>query len=198
MRTSNGGIPVPVELVSFSAIQEGGRVYLNWQTATELNNSMFEVQRKTEDTDWLTIGYIPGAGTTTEMQKYEYIDDCYGVPGGSNLIFRLKQIDFNGDFEYSDEISIEKLILKEYRLYQNYPNPFNASTSIKYSIPVESIVTLEILDVLGKRTALLVHESKNAGVYETVWNAADVSSGIYFIRIRVGSFTETKKMLLLK
>ena len=195
-RTKNGG--TPVELISFLGFQGNGKVYLNWQTETELNNLMFEVQRKVEDTDWLTIGYKPGAGTTTELQHYEYIDDCYGIPGGSNLLYRLKQVDFNGNYKYSNEISIDKLALKEHTLNQNYPNPFNPSTSISYSIPLQSLVEIKVYDILGRNIKTLVNEEKPAGAYLIEFNADGITSGIYFYTLKAGSFIQTKKMILIK
>lgn len=198
LRTLNGGAGIPVELISFTGLQENGCVYLNWQTATEKNNFMFEIQRKIEETEWLTIGYKPGTGTTTELKNYEYKDDCYGIPGGLKLKYRLKQIDFTGEYEYSSEITIEKLALNTFAIERNYPNPFNSSTTIKYSIPTKADVIIEIIDVLGKRVTLLVNETKNAGMYEAVWSANNVTSGIYFYRIKAGTFTDTKKMILLK
>jgi hypothetical protein len=81
---------------------------------------------------------------------------------------------------------------------QNYPNPFNPITSIKYSIPKESDVKLEILNILGEQVDLLVNETKTAGSYEAIWNAINLSSGIYFYRIISGNFALVKKMVLMK
>ena len=92
----------------------------------------------------------------------------------------------------SEEIPIE------FALEQNYPNPFNPVTTIKYSIPTESKVKLEILNLLGEQVELLVNETKPVGLYEANWNASNISSGIYFYRIQAGEFIQTKKMILLK
>jgi hypothetical protein len=90
----------------------------------------------------------------------------------------------------------------DYALYQNYPNPFNPSTSIRYTISSNQFVSLKAYDVLGNKVATLINEEKPAGNYEVNFSAtggaSQLSSGIYFYKLTAGSFTETKKMLLLK
>ena len=81
---------------------------------------------------------------------------------------------------------------------QNYPNPFNPSTKIQYAIPRAGDVQLVVYDVIGRQVATLVNEFKTAGIYTVDFNASSLSSGIYFYRIKSGSFTDTKKMLLVK
>ena len=121
----------------------------------------------------------------------------------SSISYRLKQIDFDGSFEYSQEVVITNLAPNEFALEQNYPNPFNPITRIKYSIPSGvksemSEVKLIIYDLLGREIEILVNEEMIPGVYEVVWNAADYSSGIYYYQLKTDNFVETKKMLLLK
>ncbi len=189
---------VPVELISFTGNSTNGNVTLNWSTATETNNMMFEIERASSLTthvqDWRMIGFVEGKGTTTERQEYSYINK--NVSAGKYL-YRLKQIDFDGTFEYSSEIEVDAAPAS-FSLEQNYPNPFNPSTKIIYSIPQKSFVTLIVFDPLGSIIAELVSEEKEAGRYEIDFNASDLSSGIYFYKIEAGSFIETKKMILLK
>jgi hypothetical protein len=85
-----------------------------------------------------------------------------------------------------------------YNLFANYPNPFNPSTTIKYSIPEASFTTITIYDALGNEVSSLVNETKSAGTYEVEFNAADLSSGIYYYTLQAGSFAQTKKMILIK
>jgi hypothetical protein len=87
---------------------------------------------------------------------------------------------------------------KTFLLEQNYPNPFNPSTTIRYQLPVASEVKLEVYDVLGKKVATLVSERQAAGYYQYVWNADGLTSGVYFYRLQAGTFTQTKKMILVK
>ena len=200
--TDNSG-GVPVELTSFTADVKNQEVHLQWQTASELNNLGFEIERKSDKNDWRMIGFKKGKGTTTEIQNYLFIDDLFEVES-KHLYYRLKQIDLNGKFEYSQIVEVEVEILNEYLLLQNYPNPFNPSTIIIYQIPEISFVTIEVIDVLGNEIEILVNEEKPIGSYEVEFNAANLPSGIYFYRLQVyapgraGSFIETKKMVLLK
>jgi len=110
----------------------------------------------------------------------------------------LKQIDFDGTFEYSDAVEVDIVVPDVYSLHQNYPNPFNPSTTIKYQIPELSFVTLKVYDVLGNEVSILVSEEKVIGSYEVELDATGLPSGAYFYRLQAGSFVETKKMVLVK
>ena len=192
---------VPVELTSFTAISQTGKVYLNWTTATELNNLGFEIERKIlnnqNEGEWIRIGFVEGNGTTTETEEYFYIDNINTIQA-SSLSYRLKQIDFLGSYEYSDEVYVESLAPTDFVLEQNYPNPFNPSTSIKYGVAVKSHIVMKVFNALGSEVAILINEEKPAGSYEVELDAANLPSGIYFYRLQTGDFIETKKMMLLK
>jgi photosystem II stability/assembly factor-like uncharacterized protein len=199
--STNGGVwiytdslLIPVELSGFTAVANEGNVELNWTTATELNNSGFELQRSVNDEGFEKIAFIPGFGTTTEPKAYSYSDEnIFG-----SLKYRLKQFDFNGDYEYSKIIKVNSLIDLLFELQQNYPNPFNPSTKIKYSVPQSSTVIIRVYDILGNEIETLVNEKKPVGSYEINWSSENLPSGIYFYRLQAGNFIETKKMLLLK
>jgi hypothetical protein len=186
---------VPVELVSFSAFTAADVVTLNWSTSTELNNHGFEIDRSTDKRNWRTIGFREGKGTTSEPQLYSYSDILDIV--SSKLYYRLKQIDFNGEFKYSDIVEVE-IAPSEFTLSQNFPNPFNPTTSIKYQIPELSFVKLKVYDVLGNKVVALVNEEKPAGSYEVEFDASKLVSGIYFYKLQAGNFVEIKKMVLLR
>jgi photosystem II stability/assembly factor-like uncharacterized protein len=98
------------------------------------------------------------------------------------------------------EVKVEREISAPltFTLKQNYPNPFNPSTNISFSIPYKSFVSLKIFDLLGREVATIFSEEISAGYYTRKWNAANISSGIYFYRLQAGSFTETKKLILLR
>jgi photosystem II stability/assembly factor-like uncharacterized protein len=195
--TTNGGqgIPVPVELLSFSGVSNGDEVILNWSTATELNNHIFEIQRKTESQEFYSIGFLEGHGTTTEPQNYTYTDK--NVERG-RYYYRLKQEDFIGSFQYSNEIEIDVSGYLTFQLAQNYPNPFNPVTSIQYSVSSRQFVTLKVYDALGNEIMTLVNEEKPVGNYEVEFNGTGFSSGVYFYKLSAGSFVETKKMIHMK
>jgi len=198
---------VPVELLSFSSAVVDNDVTLHWATATEINNSGFEIQRSLTPTPsqkegaFETIGFVPGFGTTTEPKSYSFADE--NLSSGIYQ-YRLKQIDFDGSFEYSNTIEVEIAVPLEFSLEQNYPNPFNPSTKINYSIPVNSFVQLKIYDLLGREVAILVNEEKQAGVYEVEFNSQQTTdnkqlpSGVYYYQLKAGEFIQTRKMLLLK
>jgi hypothetical protein len=197
---------IPVELISFNANVSGNHVHLAWATASETNNMGFEVERQVHSPqssvgNWKKIGFVEGTGTTTENQFYSFVDENL-KPGSYS--YRLKQIDYDGTFEYSQTVEIEITSPNGFALFQNYPNPFNPSTVISWQLPVSSLVTLKIYDVLGKEVATLVNKEMEAGSYEIEFsagsfgNASEISSGTYFYRLQAGGFTETKKLLLLK
>jgi hypothetical protein len=187
--------PLPVELVSFRGTATAQGVQLTWQTASEQNNAGFEVQRRSEKaSEWQVLGFVRGAGTTAEAQSYTFLDKS----ASGKVQYRLKQIDFDGQFEYSNVIEVDAGLPKVFALEQNYPNPFNPSTTIRYQLPVASEVKLEVYDVLGKKIATLVNERQSAGSYQVVWNASGLSSGTYFYRLQAGTFVETKKMMLVR
>jgi hypothetical protein len=197
---------LPVELSSFSAKLNSGTVTLNWRTETEVNNYGFEVERKTQDVRserWEKIGFVDGYGNTNSPKEYSFIDKS--PTGGRQLSYRLKQIDNDGSYEYSNIVEVE-FVPTEFALYQNYPNPFNPTTTIKYSIPSvtlrqaqsDIIVTIIVYDVLGNEIATLVNEEKPAGYYETEFNATGIASGMYIYRMQAGTFVRIKKMMILK
>ncbi|GBD86102.1 hypothetical protein BMS3Abin03_00011 [bacterium BMS3Abin03] len=196
---------VPVEITSFTATSESGKVTLNWTTATETNNLGFEIERKAvlntpeggTSGNWVRIGFVEGAGTTTEINNYNYVDNVSDLNANS-LIYRLKQIDYDGSYKYSDEVFINDIAPATYQLLQNYPNPFNPTTIISYGIPVKSNVVLKVFDLLGNEVATLVNEEKPAGTYEVEWNASGLSSGVYFYRLVTDNFIEIKKMILVR
>jgi photosystem II stability/assembly factor-like uncharacterized protein len=186
---------IPVELVSFNADVWSGNVTLSWSTASEVNNFGFEVQRSIDNTDFLTIGFVNGYGTTTELNDYTYTDQNV-TPG--KYYYRLKQVDFDGTFEYSNIVEAEVVGPVDFSLNQNYPNPFNPSTVISFSIPVSDYVTIKIYDMLGNEVGVIVNEELPAGTHTAEFEIEGISSGTYFYRIQAGSYSDTKKMIFLK
>lgn len=185
---------VPVELSSFTASVSGLSVTLSWTTATELNNNGFEIQKKVAN-NFVTVGFVKGKGTTTEQQKYSYTDK---QTEAGKYTYRLKQIDFNGTFEYSKEVEVTVVFGMNYTLSQNYPNPFNPTTKISYSIPQNGYVNLNVYDALGNLIKELVSEQKEAGYFDVQFDGSNLSSGIYYYQIKVGNFTDTKKLVIMK
>ncbi len=185
---------LPVELTEFTGRKSEQGVELAWRTASELNNSGFEVERKSNGADWNTLGFVRGNGTTTEAQSYSFLDRM----ASGKVQYRLKQIDFDGQFEYSNVIEVDAGLPKVFALEQNYPNPFNPTTVISYQLPVAGNVSLKLYDVLGKEVMTLVNGRQEAGAYNFNFNASSLSSGVYFYRLQSGNFVQTKKMMLVK
>lgn len=186
---------VPVELTSFTAQAVKGKVELNWSTATETNNHGYEIQRSADKQNFTTVGFVRGAGTTTERQSYTFEDN---YTGQSKVYYRLKQVDFNGTFWLSDVIEISNLIPIEFGISQNYPNPFNPSTTIEFQLPVDAKVMIKVYDILGSEVATLVDQFKEAGYHKLNFNGSALASGTYFFRIKANDFVQTKKMILMK
>lgn len=194
-----GETGMPVELMSFTAAAGMGEVELAWKTATEVNNHGFDIERSETGSgrrgNWTTIGFVEGNGTTNTSKQYTYIDK---TPSSGTYYYRLKQIDRDGKFEYSNQIEITVGAPKELSLLQNYPNPFNPATTITYQLPTNGLTTLTVYDGLGREAAILVNEVKEAGTYSTVFNASRLSSGVYFARLQNGETIQLKAMLLMK
>ncbi len=187
---------VPVELTSFTAnVNTSGQVVLNWTTATELNNQMFEIQRSADNNQFITIGYVDGQGTTTEPQEYSYVDKTVET---GKYFYRLKQIDFGGQYEYSDVTEVDVNGPLTYSLEQNYPNPFNPSTVIKYSVANAGHVRLVVYNLVGEEVSVLVNGMVDAGFYQVSFDASNLPSGIYLYKLEAPGFVQIKKMMLMK
>ncbi|MBX2977284.1 MAG: T9SS type A sorting domain-containing protein [Ignavibacteriaceae bacterium] len=193
--------PLPVELTSFNAIVEKNNITLTWQTATEQNNYGFEVERSavcSQNEEWKTIGFIEGNGNSNSPNNYSFTDNS---PLSGLVKYRLKQIDNDGSFTYSESVEVEiENIPTEYTLYQNYPNPFNPSTTIKFGLPKDSHVILEIFNILGEKVATLINQEMQAGFHNFQFSIFNfqLSSGIYVYRLKAGEFVQSRKLLMIK
>lgn len=185
---------IPVELISFRASVFEGAVELNWMTATETNNSGFEIQRNSGG-NFESIDFVDGKGTTAELNSYSYIDR--DVPVGT-YTYRLKQIDFDGSFEYSQIVEVTIPAPVAFAMEQNYPNPFNPSTRIKFAIPEESEVRLSVYNTLGQEVAEILSGRLREGFHEVEFDAGSLTSGIYFYRLEAEKFVDVKKMIIIK
>ena len=209
---------LPVELVSFEGDTSEDGVMLNWETATEVNNYGFEIERNTsllfpsqEGKDWSKIGFVHGYGTTNSPKKYSFTDT--DLPDANEADYRLKQIDNDGAFTYSKTVtvdlpnitSVKDKVKYEFSVEQNYPNPFNPTTTITFTIPFvgnayyASITKLIVYDILGKEVATLVNQKLLPGNHSVTFDASNLSSGMYFYKLKVGEkYNSVKKMMLIK
>jgi len=176
-------------LTSFTALPNANSVTLNWSTSSELNNAEFKIERTVEKNKFVSIGFVPGHGTTTEAKDYRFVDA--NLTAG-NYSYRLKQVDFNETFSYPDEVNVTAPV--QFELAQNYPNPFNPGTTIKFSIPQSSSVSLKIFNTLGQEVSTLINQNMESGVHIINFDATQLNSGIYFYTLEAGSYSEVRKM----
>jgi photosystem II stability/assembly factor-like uncharacterized protein len=190
---------IPVELISFTASVINNKIILNWSTASENNNHGFEIERSYDGENFFKIGFVNGSGTTTEPGGYTFTDQ----PINSNIYYRLKQIDFDGSYEYSSVVEVYGLTPDNFYLAQNHPNPFNPSTAIQFSLPVEASVTVKLFNMLGEELTEIVNQDFSAGIHTVKFTSENLSSGTYLYILKAAGingiiFNDTRKMLLLK
>ncbi|MHC1738629.1 MAG: S8 family serine peptidase [Ignavibacteriaceae bacterium] len=193
-------VPIPVEMTSFTAEASNGFVSLKWETATETNNQGFRIERRRSGTEsWSDAGFVEGHGSTAQAQSYTFVDKNSSV---GKFEYRLKQVDFNGTFEYSKVVEVEVGLPTAYVLDQNYPNPFNPNTTINYSIPEKADINISIYSAIGEFITTLVGETKEAGYYTVEFDASKLASGTYIYQLTAsgsnGKTVQSKKMILMK
>ena len=189
---------LPVELTSFNSAVHGKEVNLTWKTATEVNSYGFEIQKsevRSQNGGWEKVGFVQASGNSNSPREYTFSDN--NLQEGKYQ-YRLKMIDNDGTFEYSNIIEAEIIAPKEFTLSQNYPNPFNPVTTINYSLPIDSKVMLVVYSINGEKVAELVNEMQTAGSYNIPFSATGLASGTYLYRLQAGAFVQTKKMIILK
>ena len=194
--------PFPVELTSFTGKFVDGKVLLTWETATETNNKGFEIERKKDKGEWTKIGFVEGNGSVDEPQSYSFVDQ--NPNGAERFLYRLKQVDFNGAYEYSETIEVEVPLPSNFELRQNYPNPVSkgssgsSSTRIEFTLPLRSNVKLAVYNSIGEKIAELINEEKESGFHVLEWRTENIPSGIYYYKLTAGQFSQTKKMVIIK
>jgi len=192
--TSNGGSPLPVELVNFTAKTNPKSVILSWATATEVNNYGFNVERSSTGA-WQMIGFVQGHGNSNSPKNYSFTDSS---PIAGKVQYRLKQLDTDGKYEYSSTVGINIAAPANFSLAPNFPNPFNPSTKISYCVPIDGFVRLKVYDVLGREVYSIVNEIEKAGSYSVTFDGSRLASGVYICIMSSGSYSNNIKMLIMK
>lgn len=198
--TTFGGIftvnyVIPVELVSFNGLVKGKDILLTWETASESDNYGFEIERARKLNEWRSIGFVPGHGTTTIPHQYSFSDKEIDI-GTYN--YRLKQIDMEGSFEYSNVIEVAVGAPNQFSLGQNFPNPFNPTTVIPFDLPEESNIKLTLYNLLGEMVDVISIGEYSAGHHKISFNASNLSAGLYFYKLEAKNYMDIKKLLILK
>ena len=193
---------LPVELVSFTGVAGNREVKLTWTTASESDNSHFYLIRGTDGRNFERVSSDISGTNSLTGSTYNYLDG--NLVNGTTYFYKLVDVDING-YETVNDIMVTvtpsvnaNIVPDAYRLHQNYPNPFNPNTSISYDIQEAGHVSLTVFDVLGREVVTLVNENQTSGSYSVEFNAAKLSSGIYFYQLKVNDFTDLKKMVVLK
>jgi hypothetical protein len=194
---SDSANPIPVEFSALNAVVSNNKATITWETASETNNKGFEVERTSDQLNevWTKVGYVQGMGNKTETTSYLFKDN---EKLSGNYSYRLKQIDFDGSYSYSNSIEVDFGMPMEFGLSQNYPNPFNPSTTIEFQLPSDSDVEIKLYDILGNEVSSLLNEKREAGFHSINVKLQNLSTGIYYYRMSAGNFIQVKKMLLVK
>ena len=188
--------PLPVNLSSFTAAPSNGAIKISWNTAVEVDNHGFNVERSTDKSAWTTLTFIKGQGNSNAVKSYSYSDN--NITKAGKYYYRLKQLDNNGGYKYSSVIEADFILPTIYSLNQNFPNPFNPNTIISYALPEASNVKITVYNAIGETIQIVENGFKSAGNYSLTFNANNIPSGIYFYRIEAGKFSQVRKMMLLK
>jgi hypothetical protein len=193
---------LPVELVAFDAKLDGDIALLTWSTASETNNAGFEVQIKhvtgAEQTDetWNVLAFTDGHGTTEQAQSYSFrVDDL--APGRHT--FRLKQIDYDGTFDYSPEVEVVVEMAERFVMEAAYPNPFNPQATMRFAVNRSQAVEVAMYDMLGRQVQVLWSGEAEAGrMQEVRIDGSGLPSGVYLVRAVGNGFAQTQRVTLIK
>ncbi len=190
-------IVLPIELEAFTAVSDAEGVDLEWSTVSEQNNAGFEVERSTTGDRFERLAFVEGAGTSLQRREYSYRDEVR-MPNVEKLYYRLKQVDFDGAFQYSPVVEVASPQPTEFKLLGAYPNPFNGRTVVSYELPDQQYVSLRVFDALGRQVKSLVDMTQSAGRYAVPFEATGLPSGMYIFRIEAGQYVDAGRILYVK
>lgn len=189
--------PLPVKLVAFTAIADGNNSFLNWTTASEQNNDRFEIERSIDGIKFTTVGEVKGAGNSTSILNYTFTDSRVSELSSKQVYYRLKQIDFDGTFDYSNIVLVNFNKIGAVTIQNIQPNPFGDKLSVSYSLPTTGLVTISLVDLQG-RVLITTENNANRGFNTANFNTENIATGMYFITISHQGMTSTYKMLVKK
>ena len=188
--------PLPVELATFEGAETDRGVELTWQTTAETNNAGFEIERSGgERAGWTQVGFVDGAGTSSESQRYSFTDADLPY-AADTLEYRLRQVDVDGSGSVSESIRVGRTV-DDVELLGTFPNPARTQTTVQFAVPGQQKVALKLYDVMGREVRTLARGPQE-GRTEMQVGLSDLSSGIYFLRLRAGGTTKTQKMTVVR
>jgi hypothetical protein len=207
LKTGEGETALSIELSHFTALEENGAIRLNWQTASETENSGYVIQRKIANSAWENLAdfhndpTLEGHGTTSESHSYSWLDES--VLPGATYQYRLGDVDHANTTVWHDVVEITmseegSQMPAEFGLQAAFPNPFNPQLTIRYGLTEDAQTTVNILDLQGKTIATLENKFQKAGSYELTWQAIDNASGVYLVEVVSGEKSDLRKVLLTK
>ncbi len=193
---------LPVNLISAqAAYQTDGSIQLEWKVASTIGNQGFEIERKKQGGKYTFLAFVKDRGGT-QVTSHLYVYNDSRLETGFQYTYRIYSLGANGKRELLvDGLSVfagNKLLPTSFALYQNYPNPFNPTTTIAFFVKKTCHVRLRIFDLEGKMVATLVDERREPGTYHVRFSAGSLPAGSYLVRIEMGAFRATRKMILLK
>ena len=187
---------LPVELSNFDARVNGNTVSLMWETESEANNAGFEVEMRSTSDRYAQVAFVNGAGTTTERQSYQH---TLHISAAGRYTFRLKQIDFDGTFAYSDPVFVTIQLQESFELIAAYPNPFNPTTQFELAVATAQHVGIDVVDMTGRVVRrLFAGELAGGRQHQFTFDAHNLPSGTYWIQVKGETFVASQPALLLK
>ncbi|NBC87341.1 MAG: S8 family serine peptidase [Bacteroidetes bacterium] len=192
---------LPVELAVFDGRPVDDAVELTWTTTAETNNDGFYVERRPGNASasaaWTTLGFVQGAGTTTESQRYRFTDA--NLPfGHSEMSYRLRQVDVDGTPTYSTSRTIRLTAPGEVTLHAPFPNPAQRDATLRYELPEDGPVRIQLFDVLGRRVLTVLDATETRGEKSVTLSTDRLAPGLYFVRLEAGDTIRTQRMSVVR
>lgn len=198
----SGNVAIDIKLTILNAALKDNKVYIRWRTESERSVSGYHLSRQDDD-EHLRINktLIPAQGGAATSAEYLFIDS--EVKADKSYIYKLVQVDLNGNESEAGTVGIrtDAWVPQHYFLDSNYPNPFNPSTTIKFGLPEQTKVVLDIFNIRGEKICRLSDQIMSAGIHSVEWDGTNmigrqVSSGVYFYKLKAGTYQKISKMLL--
>jgi len=183
--------PLPVELMSFAGKVVKQHVQLTWETASEINNDFFKVERSSDTKSWEVIGHVEGNGTTDVEASYSFKDTQPDI--GQNY-YRLKQVDFDGGFEYSETVGVVLKTDHNFEITSLYPNPCGDQVNLVFTVPTQEVITCKVLDIAGN-TVYIRNLEAIPGNNQLRINTSSLDQGLYFVGLNKSDGSVNMKFL---